>query len=187
MDREWLEKHWWSFAIRGAVAIIFWILTLLMPGISLALLITLFGVYALVDGILNIVTAVRGRAGRRKWLVLEGLVSIGAGLVSIMSPGITAIALVYVIAFWALVTGMLEIFTAIRLRKEITGEFWLILGGILSLAFGALLTIAPGAGALALVMWIGVFAIAFGALLVALGFRLRRRHVGEHAESPRYA
>jgi uncharacterized membrane protein HdeD (DUF308 family) len=187
MDTEWLEKHWWSFAIRGAVAIIFGILTLVMPGISLTLLILLFGSYALVDGIFNVVTAARGRAGRRKWLVLEGIVSIGAGLVAFFSPGLTAIALVYVIAFWALVTGMLEIFIAIRLRKEITGELWLILSGILSLAFGALLTVAPGAGALALVMWIGVFAIAFGALLVALAFRLRRRRLSGHVESPHYA
>jgi len=89
-------------------------------------------------------------------------------------PGLTALAFVYVIAAWALITGAFEIVAAIRLRKQMTGEWWLVLSGVLSLVFGALLMLAPGAGALALVLWIGAYAIVLGALLVALAFRLRR-------------
>lgn len=177
MDLTALSRNWWAVALRGVAAIIFGILTFVVPGITLAVLVLLFGGYAIVDGIFNLVAAARGRAGdgdqSRGWLVLEGLVSIAAGIVTFVWPGLTALALVYIIAAWAVVTGVLEIVAAVRLRRHIDNEWWLALGGVLSIGFGVLLMVAPGVGALALVFWIGAYAIVFGALLVGLAFRLR--------------
>lgn len=175
MDIESLARNWWMLALRGAAAIVFGILTLLMPGVSLAALILLFGSYALVDGIFNVVAAVRRRSGDQPWwaLLLEGLVSIGAGIVTFALPGLTALVLLYVIAAWAIVTGVLEVVAAVRLRKQITGEWWLAASGVLSVVFGVLLMIWPGPGALALVIWIGAYAVVFGGLLLGLAFRVR--------------
>jgi uncharacterized membrane protein HdeD (DUF308 family) len=154
--------------------ILFGIITFFAPGISLAALVLLFGAYALVDGVLAIVSAVRRRGADRWWLLLlEGLVGIAAGVLTFLWPAITAIALLYVIAAWALVTGAFEIAAAIRLRKAITGEWLLALSGIFSIALGVLLVLYPGPGALAVTIWIGAYAFVFGALLFALGLRLR--------------
>jgi len=188
-DTDVLTRHWWAIALRGLAAIIFGILAFAMPGVTLAVLVLLFGAYALVDGIFNIVAAVSGRSGQQSWwmVLLEGLVSVAAGLVTFFMPGLTALTLVYVISAWAIITGVLEIVAAIRLRKEITNEWWLALSGVLSIVFGVLVAAFPGAGALALVFWIGAYAVVFGAMLVALGFRLRRRHGGAFREPMRRA
>lgn len=188
-DTDVLARHWWAIALRGLAAIIFGILAFAMPGVTLAVLVLLFGAYALVDGIFNIVAAVSGRSGQQSWwmVLLEGLVSVAAGLVTFFMPGLTALTLVYVISAWAIITGVLEIVAAIRLRKEITNEWWLALSGVLSIVFGVLVAAFPGAGALALVFWIGAYAVVFGAMLVALGFRLRRRHGGAFREPMRRA
>lgn len=189
MDAALLARNWWLVALRGVAAIVFGILTFIMPGISLLTLIFLFGVYAIVEGALNVVAAVRGRRQEERWwaLLLEGLVSIAAGVVAFVLPGLTAIVLVYVIAAWAIVTGVLEVVAAVRLRHQITGEIWLALGGVASLVFGVLMMIFPGAGALALVLWIGAYAVVFGVLLVALAFRLRRWHEGQEVPIRRAA
>jgi uncharacterized membrane protein HdeD (DUF308 family) len=175
METMGLARNWWALAIRGAAGIIFGILAFVMPGITLVTLILLFGAYAIIDGIFGLVAAFRGRAAEQPWwwLALEGLVSIGAGIVTFAWPGLTALVLVYVIAVWAVITGVLEIVTAIRLRQEISNEWWLVAGGVISVLFGVLLMAAPGTGALALIFWIGAYAIVFGALLVGLAFRLR--------------
>jgi uncharacterized membrane protein HdeD (DUF308 family) len=174
VDVDSLSRNWWAVSLRGLAGILFGIITFFAPGISLAALVLLFGAYALVDGVLAIVSAVRRRGADRWWLLLlEGLVGIAAGVLTFMWPAITAIALLYVIAAWALVTGAFEIAAAIRLRKVITGEWLLVLSGILSIALGVLLVLFPGPGALAVVIWIGAFAFVFGALLFALGLRLR--------------
>jgi uncharacterized membrane protein HdeD (DUF308 family) len=184
-----LARNWWAIALRGVAALIFGILAFVMPGVTLAVLILLFGGYALVDGIFNVIAAVSGRSGASPWwvLLLAGLVSIGAGLVTFFMPGLTALVLVYVIAAWAIVRGVLEISAAVRLRRVITNEWWLGLSGALSIVFGALLMMAPGAGALALVLWIGAYAVIFGALLVAFGVRLRGWRSEEHVEPIRRA
>jgi uncharacterized membrane protein HdeD (DUF308 family) len=176
MDTEALIDRWWAIALRGVVAIVFGILTLVLPNLTLTALILLFAAYALVEGVFSIVAAARGgRADLPGWaLVLEGLVSIAAGVATIVLPGLTALALMYVIAGWAILTGVLEIVAAVRLRRRIVGEWRLALSGVLSVVFGVLTAIAPGAGALALVLWIGAYAIVFGMLLVAFAFRLRR-------------
>jgi len=153
----------------------------LLPGITLASLVLLFGVYAIVEGVFNLITAMRGHGGDKpSWVfLLEGLVSVGAGIVTFAYPGLTALALLYVIAAWAIVTGVFEIVAALRLRQRIANEWWLALSGVLSVAFGLLLAVAPGAGALAVVFWIGAYAIVFGAMLIALAFRLRAWHKEE--------
>jgi len=188
-DVKSLAENWWAIALRGVTAIIFGALAFVFPALSLFALILMFGAYAIVEGIFNIIAAARSRSGEGpRWLLLlEGLVSIAAGIVTFALPGLTALVLVYVIAAWAMVTGVLEIIAAVRVRKQITGEVWWILSGILSVVFGVLLMIAPGAGALALVLWIGAYAVIFGALLVGLAFRLRRWQSAEQVPIARAA
>jgi uncharacterized membrane protein HdeD (DUF308 family) len=181
VDTAALSENWPMVALRGVAAIIFGVLALALPGITLLALILMFGAYALVDGVLNIVAAVRGREGGRPWwlLVIEGLVSLGAGIAAFALPGVTALVLVYIIGAWAIITGVLEVIAAVRLRKEIRNEWWLALSGVLSIVFGALVMLVPGAGALALVLWIGAYSVVFGAMLLALAFRLRRWHTDQ--------
>jgi uncharacterized membrane protein HdeD (DUF308 family) len=142
----------------------------------LAVLVLLFGAYALVDGIFSVIAGiVRATKRRERWwvMVLEGLLGIGAGVVTLISPGMTALVLLYLIAAYFIVTGALEIISAIRLRREIQGEFWLVLVGIASIIFGVLLFLFPGTGALAVVWIIGAYGVAFGVLMLILAFRLR--------------
>ncbi|HEY3118229.1 MAG TPA: HdeD family acid-resistance protein [Chloroflexota bacterium] len=174
VDVDSLSRNWWAVSLRGLAGILFGIITFFAPGITLAALVLLFGAYAFADGVLAIVSAVRRRGADRWWLLLlEGLVGIAAGVLTLLWPGITALALLYLIAAWALVTGAFEIAAAIRLRKVITGEWLLALSGIFSIALGVLLVLYPGPGALAVVIWIGAYAFVFGTLLFALGLRLR--------------
>jgi uncharacterized membrane protein HdeD (DUF308 family) len=171
-----LSRHWWLLLLRGLVAIAFGVLTWVQPGISLAALVILFGAYSMADGILAAWTAVAGgKNNDYRWvLLLEGLLGIGVGVLTFVAPGITALALLFYIAIWAIATGVLEIAAAIRLRKEIKDEWLLILAGIASVVFGALLAAQPGVGALALLWLIGSYAIVFGVLLVILAFKTRR-------------
>ncbi len=181
---EELARHWWVIALRGVVAILFGILAIVWPGITLAVLILLFGAYALVDGILGIVAAFRGDSSHRVLLLVEGIVGVLAGLVAFFWPGLTALVLLYIIAFWAIVTGVLEIVQAVRLRQVISNEIALIIGGILSVLFGIVLLVAPGTGALAVVLIIGVYAIIFGLALLGLAWRLREHSRGGSSVRP---
>jgi uncharacterized membrane protein HdeD (DUF308 family) len=172
-----LAHNWWILALRGLCAIIFGILAFAWPGVTLGVLVLLYGAYALVDGVLAIVAVLskRQESGLPWWaLLLEGLLGIAAGIVTFVWPGITALFLLFLIAGWAIVTGVFEIIAAIRLRKEIEGELWLALSGIVSIIFGVLLFVRPGAGALTVVWLIGAYAIFFGIFLLALAFRLKR-------------
>jgi uncharacterized membrane protein HdeD (DUF308 family) len=170
-----LAKNWWSLLLRGLVAIIFAVITLISPGITVAAMVLLFGAYALIDGVLSIVGAIRAARSHERWgvLVLEGVAGIAASAVTIVWPIVTTLALVAVVAAWALITGALEILAAIKLRKVIKHEWLLALSGVLSLILGALLIAMPFAGALALALWIGAYAFVFGVVLIALAFRLR--------------
>jgi len=177
------SRHWWAFALRGVAAILFGVLAFVWPGMTLAVLVLLWGAYALVDGVLALISAFRTNNDHRWGLLLEGLVGIGAGLVTFVWPGLTALVLLYIIAAWALITGVLELIAAFRLRRAIRDEWWLVLGGVASLLFGVVLLAAPAAGALALVWLIAAYAIVFGVLMVALALRLhgmgqRRQAVG---------
>jgi uncharacterized membrane protein HdeD (DUF308 family) len=132
----------------------------------------LFGAYALVDGVFNVIAFFR--VASHQWaLLIEGVVGIVAGVITFAMPAITAIALLYLIAFWAILTGIFEIVAGIRLRKAIANEWLLLMMGVLSLLFGFLILFAPGAGALAIMLWIGAYALVFGVFLLALAFRLR--------------
>ena len=170
-----LAKNWWMLLLRGIAAIIFGVLALTWPGMTLVTLILFYGAFVLVDGVLAIVAAITGGALMpRWWLAIVGLLGIAAGVLTFLMPGLTAIVLLYFIAGWAIATGVLQIIGAIKLRKEIDNEWLLILGGILSVLFGVAMIAAPGAGALALITVIGIYAMIVGALLVALSLRLKK-------------
>jgi len=168
-----LRHSWVSLLLRGIVAIAFGILIFIWPKISLEVLVLLFGFYAVIDGILAIWIGFGGRKLDRDWWVflVGGLFGIAIGVLTFWMPGITALALLFYIAIWAIATGILEIVAAVRLRREISGEWWAILGGIASIAFGVLLTLYPSAGALAVLWLIGFYALIFGILLVVLAFK----------------
>jgi len=170
-----VARNWWALALRGVLGMLFGVFTFVAPAAALAALVLLFGAYALVDGVFNIVAALRDARGDRGWwaLLLSGVAGVVAGLIAFAAPAFTALVLLYMIAAWALVTGALEIATAIRLRRHITGEWLMALNGALSIVFGGLVMVAPVVGALALVLLVGIYAFVSGLLLVALGFRLR--------------
>ena len=170
-----LAKNWWMLLLRGIAAIIFGVLALTWPGMTLLTLILFYGAYALIDGVLAIVAAITGGALLpRWWLAIVGLLGIAAGLLTFVMPGLTAIVLLYFIAGWAIATGVFQVIGAIKLRKEIDNEWFLILCGIISVLFGVAMIAAPGAGALALITVIGIYAVLIGVLLVALSFRLKK-------------
>jgi uncharacterized membrane protein HdeD (DUF308 family) len=167
--------HWWALALRGVLAILFGLAALLRPGIALEALILLFGAYALVDGVFSIVGVFGGaRGGMPRWLLLlEGIAGIVAGIVAFVLPVLTAFALYFLIMAWALVTGVAEISTAIRLRREIEGEWAMILSGALSILFAVVLLASGAIGIFTLVWVIGVYAVVFGVLLLIAAFRVR--------------
>ena len=172
---EILTRYWWAFIARGILAIVLGVVAFVWPGITVTALIIVFGIYAFIDGVFLLVKAIAGwKARDDRWLLLfEGLLGIGIGVITFFAPGVTAIVLLFYIAAWSLTTGILEIVGAIRLRKEIKGEVWWILSGIVSILFALLLMIFPGTGILGLVWLLGVYAIVFGVLLIALGIRIR--------------
>ena len=167
--------NWWALVLRGVVAILFGVMTFIWPQITLATLVLLFGAYAIVDGVFAIIAGVRAPREFARWwvLLIEGILSVIAGVMAFIIPGITALLLLGLIAGWAIITGVIEIVAAVQLRKEIQGEWLLALGGITSILFGVLLLLNPGAGALAVLWLIGIYAILFGIILVLLGLKLR--------------
>jgi uncharacterized membrane protein HdeD (DUF308 family) len=171
-----LARNWWVFLIRGVVAAAFGLVGLFYPEATLVTFILFYGVFALIDGVFAVVSAVLGkeRAGPRWWLALVGVIAIIAGLVTFLWPGITALALMMVIGVWALIYGVFEIVGAIRLRKEIDNEWLLLVHGVLAVLFGIMALARPGAGALALIWLIGSFALASGVVLIIFAFRLRK-------------
>ncbi|MEA5513611.1 HdeD family acid-resistance protein [Nodularia sp. UHCC 0506] len=170
-----LARNWWTVALRGAIAIIFGLAALFWPDITLTALIFIFAAFVLVSGVLLAIAAFRdGLTHTHGWLMLlEGAIGIAIGIMAFIWPGITALVLLYLIAAWAIVTGVLEIIAAIQIRKEIQNEWLLAIAGIASVLFGVLLLVWPLAGALAILWIIGAYAIIFGILLLILAFRLR--------------
>ena len=168
-----LAQNWWTLIVRGVAAIIFGILAYLWPDITFTVLVLFFGAYALWDGVFAVIGAFRTQGERRWALILAGLVGIAAGLVTFFWPGAATLAILTIIAAWAIVTGVFEIIGAIRLREEIEGEWLMLLSGLLSVLFGIALVIWPVAGLVAVTWMIGAYAIIFGILLIALGIRLR--------------
>ena len=170
-----LARWWWTFVVRGLLAIAFGVLAFFAPGLGIAVLVGLFAAWALIDGVTSLATGIGGRNRDKSWWleILEGVDSIIAGINAQDFPELAAELLVIIIAAWALVTGIFEIIAAIRLREQIKGEFWLGLAGLASILFGVILLVFPGVGALSLVWLIGSFALVFGVFLVILGWRLR--------------
>jgi len=171
-----LKRNWGWIVVRGVAAVIFGVLAFVGPAMTLTVLVLLWGAYALADGVLAFLAAFRIHdRGKPFWaLLIVGLLGIVAGIVTFVWPGMTALVLLAFIAAWALVIGIFQVVAAIRLRKVIENEWLLALSGVLSVIFGALMFWSPGAGALAVVWIIGLYAILFGVLLIALGFRLKR-------------
>ncbi len=171
-----LARNWWAIGIRGAVAILFGLVALFLPGATMLSLVLLFAAYIFVDGVFGIVSAVRAARAHERWglLVLEGLVDIAVAAVAVLWPGITVVAFVFLVAFWAILTGVLELAAAFRL-EFIDGRGWLIFGGLVSVLYGALLIVTPMIGAVVLTWWLGAYALVFGVCLVVLAFKLRAR------------
>jgi uncharacterized membrane protein HdeD (DUF308 family) len=178
-----LSRNWWLVALRGALAVIFGVLAFLWPDVTLSALVLLFGAYALVDGITALFSGVAHRDVNDRWwvLLIEGLIGVAAGIFTFIWPGITAVALLYVIIAWAIVTGVFEIVAAVRLRQQIDGEWVLALSGVASILLGVIMFISPASGVLALIWVIGAYAVLFGALMLYLGFKLRGVNEGEGA------
>lgn len=174
-----LAKSWWLVLLRGIAAIVFGVLAFGWPGLTLITLVLLYGAFALVDGVLALIAAFTGhpKAVPTWWLVIIGLLGIAAGVIIFLWPGMTALLLIFFVGAWAVTHGIFEIIGAIRLRKEIDNEWTLILAGAVSVLFGLIVLIAPGAGALGLIWAIAAYSIVFGVLLVGLSLRLRKhRH-----------
>jgi uncharacterized membrane protein HdeD (DUF308 family) len=174
---ETLVQNWWLFTLRGVLGIIFGCLALIFPGPTILSLVLLFSAYMLVDGIFGIISAVRAiRRKEDRWglLIFEGLCNIAVGIAAFLWPSLTVVAFMWLIAAWAIVTGGLMTAAGFRLNID-HGRWWLILGGLLSVAFGVLLIITPLIGAIVLTWWLGAYAILFGVALVIFSFKLRSR------------
>ena len=169
-----VSGNWWALAVRGVAAVLFGLAALIWPGLTLAVLIVLFGAYVVVDGVFAIVAGFRSADGTRRALLLaEGILGILAGLIALLWPGIAAIFLLYVVAFWAILGGLLRIVSAVLLRKDIENEWTMAASGVLSIVLGVILAVFPGIGLLSYAWLIGVVFLAVGATLIALAFKVR--------------
>jgi uncharacterized membrane protein HdeD (DUF308 family) len=171
-----LAMNWWLFAIRGIAAILFGVLAIAWPNLTILVLVLLFGAYALVDGISMLASLVRGDATARRNGLLVGVIgvlSVGTAVVAVLWPEITALVLLYIVAFWSITVGVLQVLAAVRLRREIEGELWLGLGGVIAILFGVYLVLFPGAGLVSLAWLVGAWAILFGIASLVLAYRLR--------------
>ena len=170
-----LSRYWGMTLLRGTISILLSLVIFTQPGIALVTLTLLFGTFVLADGVARVVSAVGGREENEHWwaLLLAGLAGIAVGILTFFNPGITTLALLFYIAIWAIATGLLEMVTAIRLRKEIEGEYWLILAGLVSVAFGFFIMASPGQGAMSVLWLIGTYGFVFGLILIILAFRAR--------------
>jgi uncharacterized membrane protein HdeD (DUF308 family) len=169
-----VSGNWVALAVRGVAAGVFGLAALIWPSLTLAVLIVLYGAYAVVDGVFAIVAGLRAGSGTSKWLLLaEGALGILAGLIAVFWPGVTAVVLLYIFAFWAIFGGLLRIVGAVLLRREIENEWTMALSGAVWVLLGIVLFVLPGAGLLSLAWLIGIFALGVGITLVALAFRVR--------------
>ena len=169
-----LARAWWSFVLRGVLAILFGLFCLFFPPVAILGLATLFGFWLILDGISGVSAAWSARSHRNWWLsLLEGFAGLVAGVLAILWPVITAVILTLLVGLWAILTGAFEIWTAIRLREQIRGELFLAIAGVISILFGLYVVIFPGNGILSVLWLIALFAFAFGISLIGLGWRLR--------------
>ncbi|NRQ33885.1 HdeD family acid-resistance protein [Nonomuraea sp. NN258] len=167
------SRNWWLLLVRGIAAVVFGVLALFWPAITVLVLVICFGAYAIVSGAFSLFAGFRHGQGSRGWLIFSGIIGILAGIVAFVWPGITSLALLYLIAFWAIFAGVAEIVAGIQLRKAITNEWMLIVGGILSVIVGVLLIVWPGAGMISLAWLLGIFALLYGITMIVLSFRVK--------------
>jgi uncharacterized membrane protein HdeD (DUF308 family) len=166
--------RWWTVLLRGITAVMFGVLAFAWPAITLAMLVLLFGYYALTDGIFSLLAAAGGRHREDRWvLALEGIVGVWAGVVTLRAPHVIASVLIFFLSFWAMATGFLRLAAAFRLRREVAGEHWLAASGILSVAFALMLLVRPAVGAVGLVWILAGYAVVLGVVLIILGMELR--------------
>jgi uncharacterized membrane protein HdeD (DUF308 family) len=170
-----LARNWWVFVLRGLAAVLFGVVAFVWPGITLTALVLLFAFWALLDGVLALIGSVGAAEAHEPWwpLVFMGLLGVAAGLAALRWPGITALALLFVIAYWSILRGILEIVAAVRMRQLIPNDWWLGISGVASIAFGVLLVMYPASGLLAIVWLIGIYAVIFGITQIMIGFRLK--------------
>ncbi len=175
MGAQVILRNWWMLALRGVLAIIFGLIALFFPGIAFLAFLYIFAAYAIIDGIVAVIVSIgeRGSMGRWVWVLVEGILSVVAGIVAIVFPGLTALVLLYVVAAWAILTGITEIVAAFTIPGPATQEWALGLAGLISVVFGILLFIRPGAGLLTILWLVGVYAIVFGILFIVRAFQLR--------------
>jgi uncharacterized membrane protein HdeD (DUF308 family) len=181
-----LAQNWWLFTLRGVLGIIFGLIALIFPGATILSLVIFFSAYMLVDGVFGIISAVRAiRRKEDRWglLIFEGLLNIAVGIAAFLWPGLTVVAFVWLIAAWAIVSGGLMTAAGFRLNME-HGRWWMVLGGLLSLAYGVLLIITPLIGAIVLTWWLGAYALVFGVALVIFSFKLRSRQQERASPTP---
>lgn len=171
-----LTRYWWLLVLRGLVSVLFAGFAFLNPHAAFATLVLALGLFLLVDGAAALYLGMRMRGKDAEWWVVvsEGLLGVVLGLLTLANPDITGAGVILFVAVWCLVTGVFEISTAIRLRKEIDNEWLLGIAGAVSVALGLLMLINPTAGALSITLWIGIYALFFGLLLLILGLRVRR-------------
>jgi uncharacterized membrane protein HdeD (DUF308 family) len=182
---EILADSWWAVGLRGVLGILFGLICLLTPGIALEVFVILFAAYMLVDGVFAIISGIKAARHGERWglLILEGIVDLAAGTVAVLWPAITLVALIWVVAIWAIVSGALMLWSAFTLNLD-HGRWWLALGGIASLIFGVLLVIEPLIGAVVLTLWIGAYALVFGIFLLVLAFQLHAKKEEREHKAP---
>ena len=174
-----MSGNWWALAARGTAAVLIGLTAVAWPGLTLAVLIILYGAFAVVDGAFAIVAGLRSTGGTRRWLLFaEGVLGLLAGLVALFWPGLTAVVVLYVFSFWAVFGGLMRILGAILLRREIDNEWTMALGGVLWILLGIVLAVLPGAGLLAIAWVIGVLTLAMGVTLIIQAFRVRGHGTG---------
>ena len=172
-------KYWWTFMVRGVLASLFGFAAIVLPNITLEALALFLAIFLIADGILSAAASIQGKKLGSRWgfLMLEGVAGIAIGIMTSFWPGLTVLAIILIIAFWAMITGVFEVLAAIKLRDEIEGEWLLGLGGVLSILFSVVLFINPGLGAVAIIWLIGIYALIFGMSLIFLGMRLRKHNI----------
>jgi uncharacterized membrane protein HdeD (DUF308 family) len=170
-------RTWWSLLVRGIIGLVFGLLAVIWPDRVLELLVTLFGIFILAIGLIATIAALSHRTPLRTWLILiPGLVAVVIGIISIASPAVTTVVLVYLIAIWALVHGISEIYKALRVRKDVEGEWMPIIIGIVSVVFGVVLIVRPLTAGAAVTLLLGFFVLVLGILWLIMAFRARRWH-----------
>jgi uncharacterized membrane protein HdeD (DUF308 family) len=171
-----LARNWWAFVVRGALAVLFGLIALFLPGVTMLSLVLLFAAYAFADGVFAIAGAITAARAHERWglLIVEGVVDIIAGITAVMLPGLTVLVFVTLLAAWALITGGLMLTAAFKVDAD-HGRWWMVLGAIASILYGAALFIAPMIGAVVVTWWIGAYALVFGIAMLLLAFRLRAK------------